>query len=292
MNVQPQFDSDEERAARRLIEQAGTILKGRRGDMPEASRSSCSRGTPRRGSRALRGARTGRPRRSAPGCSCSERKPGAAEVRFESRPGADRRGRIERGVDHRDRQRRHAVPARLGPRRADRAGARRPPRGASDLRGGARSCRGADRLLAAKGRRIGASRRESFIHIHVARIDDAARRDRDRRGARTSCCAMCGSACRTGGRCWSVSASSSPSCESNPPPLPVGRDRGSGPVPRMAGRQQFHLPRRARTTRSPATSAARGRCSTPGSACCARATCACSAAATNWSRSRRRSWSS
>ena len=36
MNIQGQFTSDEERAARRLIEQAGTILKGLRGDMPES----------------------------------------------------------------------------------------------------------------------------------------------------------------------------------------------------------------------------------------------------------------
>ncbi|HKG99457.1 MAG TPA: hypothetical protein VKB08_01865, partial [Bradyrhizobium sp.] len=36
MNIQGQFASDDERAARRLIEQAGTILKGLRGDMPES----------------------------------------------------------------------------------------------------------------------------------------------------------------------------------------------------------------------------------------------------------------
>ena len=36
MNVQPQFGSDEERAARRLIEQAGTILKGLRGGIPDS----------------------------------------------------------------------------------------------------------------------------------------------------------------------------------------------------------------------------------------------------------------
>src|ERR1044072_5290990 len=36
MNVQPQFGSDEERAARRLIEQAGTILKGLRGGISES----------------------------------------------------------------------------------------------------------------------------------------------------------------------------------------------------------------------------------------------------------------
>ena len=36
MNVQAQFGGDEEYAARRLVEQAGTILKGLRGDMPES----------------------------------------------------------------------------------------------------------------------------------------------------------------------------------------------------------------------------------------------------------------
>src|SRR2546423_15093028 len=36
MNIQGQFTSDDERASRRLIEQAGTILKGLRGDMPES----------------------------------------------------------------------------------------------------------------------------------------------------------------------------------------------------------------------------------------------------------------
>src|SRR5215213_1810488 len=36
MNIQGQFASDDERAARRLVEQAGTILKGPRGDMPES----------------------------------------------------------------------------------------------------------------------------------------------------------------------------------------------------------------------------------------------------------------
>ena len=36
MNIQGQFGGDEEYAARRLVEQAGTILKGLRGDMPES----------------------------------------------------------------------------------------------------------------------------------------------------------------------------------------------------------------------------------------------------------------
>src|SRR5436305_13865342 len=36
MNIQGQFTSDDERAARRLIERAGTILRGLRGDMPES----------------------------------------------------------------------------------------------------------------------------------------------------------------------------------------------------------------------------------------------------------------
>ena len=36
MNLQPQFGSDEERAARRLIEQASSILKGLRGGISES----------------------------------------------------------------------------------------------------------------------------------------------------------------------------------------------------------------------------------------------------------------
>ena len=36
MNIQGQFIGDEERAARRLIEQAGIIIKSARGDMPES----------------------------------------------------------------------------------------------------------------------------------------------------------------------------------------------------------------------------------------------------------------
>ena len=53
--------------------------------------------------------------------------------------------------------------------------------------------------------RQGGEPRESFIHIHVERIDDAPARDRDRAGARSRCWPTCGSACRTGGRCWRAS---------------------------------------------------------------------------------------
>src|SRR5262245_7318147 len=36
MNIQGQFATEDDQAARRLIEQAGTILRGLRGDMPES----------------------------------------------------------------------------------------------------------------------------------------------------------------------------------------------------------------------------------------------------------------
>ena len=71
------------------------------------------------------------------------------------------------------------------------------------------------------GPAVGAARRESFIHIHVERIEDEARADRDRRGDRAACSPTCASACRTGGRCWRASARSIAELKNNPPPLPV-----------------------------------------------------------------------
>ena len=69
-----------------------------------------------------------------------------------------------------------------------------------------------------------------------------------------------------------------------------GRDRRGDPVPAMAAGRQFHLPRRARLHLR--RQRARSRISTARSASCARANCACSSAATSCSNSRRRSWRS
>ncbi len=55
------------------------------------------------------------------------------------------------------------------------------------------------------------------------------------------------------------------------------RDRRGDPVPGMAGRRQFHLPRRARLRLHRRRGRARAAISRPGSACCATATCRCCA---------------
>ena len=93
MNVQRQFGSDEERAARRLIEQAGAILKGLRGDMPESFVAAAVRacGRPRISRATSRANSPSSPK--SPGRSSQERKPGAPKIRFEPRRGRWRRAR-------------------------------------------------------------------------------------------------------------------------------------------------------------------------------------------------------
>src|SRR5688500_11055674 len=84
MNIQGQITSDDERAARRLIEQAGTILKGLRGDMPESFAPLMFAGASpedlvRYEARELADLA------EAAWLFLAERKPGAPKVRFESR---------------------------------------------------------------------------------------------------------------------------------------------------------------------------------------------------------------
>src|SRR3954470_5417475 len=173
MNVRPQFGSDEESAARRLIEQAGTILKGLRGDMPESFASALFAGaTPEDLVRY-------EPRELAELAEAAwlflqERKPGKPKVRFEARQGPMGAERIktvsvieivnddmpflldsvmgelaEQGLDVR-----LVVHPILSVER-NHAGALVGFRG--------------------EGPAVGAARRESFIHIHVERIEDGAR---------------------------------------------------------------------------------------------------------------------
>ena len=95
------------------------------------------------------------------------------------------------------------------------------------------------------GPAVGAARRESFIHIHVERIEDEARQERDRQGDRRGArrraavrrrlAADAGARRRADRRDQEQSAAAA-----------GGRDRRGDPVPRMAGRQQLHVPRRAR----------------------------------------------
>ena len=243
MNVQPQFGSDEERAARRLIEQAGTILKGLRGDMPEsfppllfagASPEDLVRYEPRELADLAEQA----------WLFLGQRKLGTPKIRFESRAGPIGAERVKSVVDHRDHQHRHAVPARLGDGRIDRAGARRPPRAASDLHGGARPHRRADRL---PRRRPGGRRRAAReLHPHPCRAHrgrGAPERDRqgDRRGAGGRAPVRAGLAADARARRRADRRDQEQSAAAS-----GRRDRRGDPVPRMAGRQQLHLPGRAR----------------------------------------------
>jgi glutamate dehydrogenase len=173
MNIQGQFASDDERAARRLVEQAGTILKGLRGDMPEsfaplmyagASPEDLVRYEPRELAEMA----------EAAWLFLQERKPGASKIRFESRPGPTGAERVksvsiielinndmpflldsvmaeltEQGLDVR------LVLHPIFTVERDRAGTLVGFRG--------------------DGPAVGAAQRESFVHIHVERIEDAAR---------------------------------------------------------------------------------------------------------------------
>src|SRR4051794_27887735 len=86
MNIQGQFSSDEERAARRLIEQAGTVLKGLRGDMPESFAPLLFAGVAAEDLVRYE-ARELAELSEAAWLFLAERKPGASKIRFESRPG-------------------------------------------------------------------------------------------------------------------------------------------------------------------------------------------------------------
>ena len=175
MNVQPQFGSDEERAARRLIEQAGTILKGSRGGIPDSFAAVMFAGvTPEDLVRYE--AREIADLAEAAWLFLQERKAATAKVRFEARPGpmgADRVKTVsiievlntdmpflldsvmgeltEQGLDVR------LVLHPIFTVERDHTGALIGFRG--------------------DGQAVGAARRESFIHIHVERIEDEPRQE-------------------------------------------------------------------------------------------------------------------
>src|SRR6185369_8439109 len=174
MNIQGQFTSDEERAARRLIEQAGTILKGLRGDMPESFAPLMFAGVSSEDLVRYE-ARELADLAEAAWLFLAQRKPGAPKIRFESRPGPMGAERVksvsiieminndmpflldsvmaeltEQGVDVR------LVLHPIFTVERDHTGALIGFRG--------------------EGPAVGAAQRESFIHIHVERIEDEARR--------------------------------------------------------------------------------------------------------------------
>lgn len=173
MNIQGQFGSDDERAARRLIEQAGTILKGLRGDMPESFAPLMFAGVSPEDLVRYE-ARELAELAEAAWLFLAERKPGVPKIRFESRPGPTGAERIktvsiieminddmpflldsvlaeltEQGIDVR------LVLHPIFTVERDHAGTLTAFRG--------------------DGPTVGAALRESFIHIHVERIEDVVR---------------------------------------------------------------------------------------------------------------------
>src|ERR1041385_4996694 len=86
MNIQGKFISDEDRAVRRLIEQAGIIIKSARGDLPESFPPLMFAGVPAE-DLARYEARELAELAEAAWQFLQQRKPGPPKVRFESRPG-------------------------------------------------------------------------------------------------------------------------------------------------------------------------------------------------------------
>ena len=112
MNVEGFLGSEEERAARRLLEQANDALKGRGGRRAGIYRAAV-RACRTRGSRRLPAGRDRRARRAGLAI------PAIAQTRRSENPvrgpaNAAGRDTIEGCLRHRDRQRRHAVPGRFG----------------------------------------------------------------------------------------------------------------------------------------------------------------------------------
>ena len=173
MNIQGQFTGDEERAARRLLEQAGTILKGLRGDMPESfatllfarvSPEDIVRYEPREIAELA----------EAAWLFLQERKPGTPKVRFESRPGPTGAERIKtvsviEMINSDMPFLLDSVMAELAEQGLDVRLVLHPIFTVErDHSGTLVSFRG-------DGPAVGAAQRESFIHIHIERIEDAAR---------------------------------------------------------------------------------------------------------------------
>src|SRR3989440_6048614 len=173
MNIQGQFVSDDERAARCLIEQAGTILKGLGGDRPESfallmfagvSPEDLVRYEPRELADLAESA----------WLFLQQRKPGIPKIRFESRPGPMGAERIKSvsiiEIINNDMPfLLDSVMAELTAQGVDVRLVLHPIFTVErDHTGTLVGFRG-------DGSAVGAAQRESFIHIHVERIEDTAR---------------------------------------------------------------------------------------------------------------------
>ena len=112
------------------------------------------------------------------------------------------------------------------------------------------------------------SLRESFIHIHVERIDDDIRRTEAIQDLEQSLV-------RRPSRRDGLASDARPrrrsdrGAQEQSAAAAGGRNRGSDPVPGMADREQFHVPRHSRASSSPPTPDRSMRWSRPASASCA-----------------------
>ena len=173
MNIQGQFCSDDERAARRLIEQAGTILKGLRGDMPESFAPLMYAGASPEDLVRYE-ARELAEMAEAAWLFLAERKPGPPKIRFESRPGPIGAERIKsisiiEMINNDMPFLLDSVMAELTEQGLDVRLVLHPIFTVErDHTGTLVGFRG-------DGAAVGAARRESLIHIHVERIEDEAR---------------------------------------------------------------------------------------------------------------------
>jgi glutamate dehydrogenase len=173
MNIQAQFSGDEERLARRLIEQAGTILKGLRGDMPESFAAVLFAGaTPEDLVRY-------EPRELAELAEAAwlflyERKPGAPKIRFESRPGPIGAESIKSVsiIEVINSDMPFLLDSIIGELTNQGLDVRMMLHPIFTVE---RDHTGALIGFRGEGPAVGAALRESFIHIHVERVEDEAR---------------------------------------------------------------------------------------------------------------------
>jgi glutamate dehydrogenase len=173
MNIQGQFGSDEERAGRRLIEQAGTILNGLRGDLPGNFAPLMFAGVSPEDLVRYE-ARELAELAEAAWLFLQQRKPGPPKIRFESRTGPMGAERIKsvsiiEMINNDMPFLLDSVMAELTQQGVDVRFVLHPIFTVErDQTGTLVGFRG-------DGSAVGAALRESFIHIHVERIEDEAR---------------------------------------------------------------------------------------------------------------------
>ena len=192
----------------------------------------------------------------------AQRAPGTPEG-ARAQPDAWPRTAGPRAIGDRDRQRRHAVPGGLGDDGDQPPGPDAAPDRASDLRGRARCQRPAASIAPARAKRP-TPPRESWMHIEVDRLVDAAAARRRWWPASSACWPTCARRSTTGSRCWRACTRRSPN--STPRRRPAAGRGGRKPrLPAMAGRRPPH-PARLSPARPGRARAARTRCAlVPGS---------------------------